>query len=70
MAVQILSDIDLESPGSGAYGVFKITPYPPYLALLGDIGYVAPHEDKFLAVLTEPLRQFKIVFLVPGNHEA
>ena len=68
MALQILSDLHLEAPQ--AYDVFKIVPKAPYLALLGDIGNVVPHKDDFLAFLTLQLKQFRIVFFVPGNHEA
>ncbi|KAK2599186.1 hypothetical protein QQS21_005377 [Conoideocrella luteorostrata] len=68
MAVQILSDLHLESPP--AYDVFEIVPKAPYLALLGDIGNIAAHKDGCLAFLTRQLRQFKAVLFVPGNHEA
>jgi hypothetical protein len=50
MAVQILSDLHSEAPK--AYDVFNILPKAPYLALLGDIGNVAPHKEDFLAFLT------------------
>lgn len=68
MAVQVLSDLHLEAPK--AYDVFEIVPKAPYLALLGDIGNVASHKDDCLGFLTRQLAQFRIVFLVPGNHEA
>jgi len=67
MALQILSDLHLESPK--AYDIFKIIPRAPYLALLGDIGTVATHKADFLAFLTAQLRQFHTVLFVPGNHE-
>ncbi|KAJ5544852.1 hypothetical protein N7461_007156 [Penicillium sp. DV-2018c] len=38
MMFQIISDLHLESPA--AYDVFEVNPKAPYLALLGDIGYV------------------------------
>ncbi|CCF43585.1 calcineurin-like phosphoesterase [Colletotrichum higginsianum] len=68
MAVQILSDLHLESPK--AYDIFQIVPKAPILALLGDIGNVAAHKDDCLAFLTQQLRQFRAVLFVPGNHEA
>jgi predicted phosphodiesterase len=68
MAIQVLSDLHLEAPK--AYDIFEITPKAPYLALLGDIGNVAAHKDDCLGFLTRQLQQFRIVFFVPGNHEA
>ncbi|KAK3371705.1 Metallo-dependent phosphatase-like protein [Lasiosphaeria ovina] len=68
MAVQVVSDLHLESPK--AYDVFELEPKAPYLALLGDIGNVAAHKDDCLAFLTRQLRQFRAVLFVPGNHEA
>lgn len=68
MAIQILSDLHLESPK--AYDVFEITPKAPILALLGDIGNIAAHKDDCLNFLTQQLRQFRVVLFVPGNHEA
>ena len=66
MEIQILSDLHLEAPKG--YDVFEITPTAPYLALLGDIGNTA-HKGEFRAFLTQQLKQFRAVFLVPGNHE-
>lgn len=63
--LQILSDIHLEAPK--AYDIFAITPSAPYLALLGDIGCVK--DDDYFTFLTAHLAQFKIVFLLLGNHE-
>ncbi|KAI5920662.1 Ser/Thr protein phosphatase superfamily [Camillea tinctor] len=68
MAIQILSDLHLETPK--AYDIFDIVPKAEYLALLGDIGYIAAHKDDCLAFLTRQLRQFKALLFVPGNHEA
>jgi predicted phosphodiesterase len=68
MAVQVLSDLHLEAPK--AYDVFEIVPKAPYLALLGDIGNIESHKDNCLGFLTRQLIQFRIVFFVPGNHEA
>ncbi|KAK4173189.1 Metallo-dependent phosphatase-like protein [Triangularia setosa] len=70
---QILSDLHLEiSPSTRypeyGYTTFHITPRAPYLALLGDIGLIA-HRDSLRQFLLAQLRQFKVVFYVPGNHE-
>lgn len=63
--IQILSDLHLESPQ--AYDVFHIEPKAPYLALVGDIGYVK--DRGFFDFLRKQLRVFRVVFLVLGNHE-
>ena len=68
MALQILSDLHLESPKG--YDIFSIVPCAPHLALLGDIGTVTPHKAEFLAFLTRQLKQFRTVLFVPGNHES
>ncbi|CAG9952307.1 unnamed protein product [Clonostachys rosea f. rosea IK726] len=68
MEIQILSDLHLETPRS--YDIFEIVPKAPYLALLGDIGNVGSDQSEFLDWITRQLRQFRAVFLVPGNHEA
>ena len=68
MAVQILSDLHLETPK--AYDVFNIMPKAPYLALLGDIGNVVSQKDDYLAFLTRQLNQFHAVLFILGNHEA
>ncbi|KAL4971053.1 Ser/Thr protein phosphatase superfamily [Aspergillus stella-maris] len=65
-SIQIVSDLHLETPA--AYDVFEITPNAPYLALLGDIGYVK--DDGYFEFLRKQLTAFEIVFLVLGNHEA
>ncbi|KAJ5751367.1 hypothetical protein N7533_008395 [Penicillium manginii] len=63
--LQILSDLHLESPQ--AYDIFHIEAKAPYLALVGDIGYV---KDKgFFNFLRRQLNVFRVVFLVVGNHE-
>ncbi|KAI1091133.1 Ser/Thr protein phosphatase superfamily [Rostrohypoxylon terebratum] len=64
--VQVVSDLHLENPK--AYDVFEITPNAPFLALLGDIGYVT-HREEYSGFLMAQLTKFKIVFLVMGNHE-
>lgn len=68
MAIQILSDLHLESPK--AYDTFEVVVSAPYLALLGDIGYAARHKDDLLAFLKAMLHRFRAVLFVPGNHEA
>lgn len=66
LRLQILSDLHLESPQ--AYDIFYISPQAPFLALLGDIGYVT--DEGFFLFLRKQLAIFRIVFLVLGNHEA
>lgn len=68
MDIQIVSDLHLEAPKG--YVVVEIVPKAPYLALLGDVGHAVQHKDDFLDFLTRKLMQFRIVFFVPGNHEA
>lgn len=65
MAIQILSDLHLETPI--AYDLFDIPPKAPYLALLGDIGNVK--DEGLFAFLEAQLRKFQIVFFLLGNHE-
>ncbi|KAI4860834.1 Ser/Thr protein phosphatase superfamily [Hypoxylon rubiginosum] len=67
VALQIISDLHLENPK--AYDIFEITPKAPYLALLGDIGYLVRHEADYLGFLKRQLTKFRAVFLVLGNHE-
>jgi len=43
MAVQIVSDLHLETPK--AYDIFEIEPKAPVLALLGDIGNIVLHKE-------------------------
>lgn len=66
LRLQILSDLHLESPA--AYDVFNINPKAPFLALLGDIGYVV--DEGFFAFLRKQLATFQVVSLVLGNHQA
>ncbi|KAJ9287203.1 hypothetical protein DTO021C3_5121 [Paecilomyces variotii] len=63
--IQILSDLHLETPP--AYDIFTIVPKAPFLALLGDIGYVK--DDGFFDFIRTQLQRFRVVFLVLGNHE-
>lgn len=64
-AIQILSDLHLEAPKS--YDVFEVTPTAPCLALIGDIGCVK--DDGYLPFIERQLAQFRVVFLLLGNHE-
>lgn len=64
-SIQILSDLHLEAPKG--YDVFEIAPKAPYLALIGDIGCVKDAE--YFAFISKQLCNFKIVFLILGNHE-
>ncbi|KAB8213095.1 hypothetical protein BDV33DRAFT_197103 [Aspergillus novoparasiticus] len=66
LQLQILSDLHLESPA--AYDMFNIDPKAPFLALLGDVGYVK--DEGFFLFLRKQLAKFRVVFLVLGNHEA
>ncbi|KAF2158697.1 hypothetical protein M409DRAFT_61418 [Zasmidium cellare ATCC 36951] len=66
--MQVLSDLHLETPKS--YDLFDITPKADYLALLGDIGNIVPHREECLAFLRRQLQHFRVILLVPGNHEA
>ncbi|KAK6949615.1 hypothetical protein Daesc_009698 [Daldinia eschscholtzii] len=51
------------------YDDFEIPPRSPHLALLGDIGCVKKDEEKYIAFLRRQLANFRVVFLVLGNHE-
>ncbi|KAK0707390.1 Metallo-dependent phosphatase-like protein [Lasiosphaeris hirsuta] len=66
---QIVSDLHLDN--SRLYDTW-IKPSAPYLALLGDIGIITPnHRDQLAQFLRmKCLKRFKVVFYVPGNHEA
>ncbi|RYP77022.1 hypothetical protein DL771_001312 [Monosporascus sp. 5C6A] len=66
VAIQIVSDLHLESPK--AYDIFNIPAKAPYLALLGDIGYIK-HAEEYIAFLKRQLSTFRVVFFVLGNHE-
>ncbi|KEY73779.1 hypothetical protein S7711_03086 [Stachybotrys chartarum IBT 7711] len=68
MSIQIMSDLHLEM--ANEYATFHITPTADYLGLLGDIGNVVKHKEKFFEFITRQLLQFKAVLFVPGNHEA
>ncbi|KAJ6445427.1 ankyrin repeats (3 copies) domain-containing protein [Purpureocillium lavendulum] len=68
MAVQILSDLHLETPK--AYDIFDVVPKAPVLALLGDIGNIVLHKEDCLDFFSRQLAQFRAVLFVPGNHEA
>ncbi|KAF3913099.1 hypothetical protein AA313_de0201060 [Arthrobotrys entomopaga] len=63
--IQVVSDLHLESPS--AYDIFELEPTAPYLALLGDIGNT--RDPGLLDFLRRMLKQYDLVFFVPGNHE-
>lgn len=65
LRIQLLSDLHLETPKS--YDIFEVTPAAPYLALLGDIGCVK--DSGYFDFILKQLSQFRIVFLLLGNHE-
>lgn len=65
-AFQINSDLHLEI--GQQYSSFEIKPSADYLILAGDIGRLIDYED-FLGFLRIQTAQFKLVFLVLGNHE-
>lgn len=65
MALQIVSDLHLETPAT--YDLFDIPAQAPFLALLGDVGNV--RDDGFFEFIEGLLSKFRIVFLVLGNHE-
>lgn len=64
-AFQIISDLHLETMPK--YGHFKLKQTAPYLALLGDIGYVG-HPELF-SFLELQVKRYWAVFFVLGNHE-
>lgn len=63
--LQIISDLHLESPLG--YDLFEIPVNAPYLALLGDIGWVK--NEGLFTFLEAQLQAFKVVFFILGNHE-
>ncbi|KAI9675321.1 MAG: hypothetical protein M1817_001224 [Caeruleum heppii] len=65
VAFQIISDLHLETQQT--YSQFKLRQTAPYLALLGDIGYVG--NDELFAFLQQQMRRYWAVFFVLGNHE-
>lgn len=65
LRLQIVSDLHLETPA--VYDIYEIKPQAPFLALLGDVGYVK--DEGFFHFLRRQLAIFQIVFLVLGNHE-
>lgn len=55
--IQIVSDLHMEMEE-----YLRITPYAPYLALLGDIG--APFQPHYAAFLEAQSTQFQHVFVI------
>ena len=79
MRIQLLSDLHLEvermsnAPDSDRDGDlykfdFPADPTADALALVGDIG--TTNEERLFKWIRAQLARFKIVFFVPGNHEA
>lgn len=76
--IQLLSDLHLEMPRPrSSYGRYNghdqvyeydFPPRADVLALLGDIG--TTREDHLFSWLSMQLQRFKLVFFLPGNHEA
>lgn len=67
---QIMSDLHLETPlARPTYEDFaaSFVPRSPYLALLGDIGYI--RDARLFQFLERQLHLFQIVFFLLGNHE-
>ena len=65
VSFQIASDLHLETQQK--YGQFKLKQRAPYLALLGDIGYVG--NDELFSFLELQIKRYWAVFFVLGNHE-
>lgn len=63
---QVLSDLHLEI--NQQYQSYEIPPCADYLILAGDIGRLADY-DSYREFLQKQTQQFKLVFLVLGNHE-
>ncbi|KAK6512304.1 hypothetical protein TWF481_001194 [Arthrobotrys musiformis] len=61
----IFADLHLESKFE--YATFSLNLVSPYLALLGDIGNT--RDDALFTFFKRMLKQYTIVFFVPGNHE-
>lgn len=63
---QILSDLHLEIDQQ--YNTYTIRPCAEYLILAGDIGRLTDY-DPYRDFLHRQTSQFKLVFLILGNHE-
>lgn len=68
MKIQIVSDIHLESTAKPIKRLEEyLTPSAPYLALLGDIGWI--RDPLLKQFLTKVCTMYQKVFYVYGNHE-
>lgn len=66
ISFQVLSDLHLEI--NQQYESYEIPLCADYLILAGDIGRLADY-DKYRDFLHKQTQQFKLVFLILGNHE-
>ncbi|KAH8883278.1 putative calcineurin-like phosphoesterase [Thozetella sp. PMI_491] len=64
--VQLLSDLHLEV--GQQYSSFTIPRSAPFLLLAGDIGRLIDY-DQYLSFLQQQVANYKVIFLVLGNHE-
>eukprot|EP01113_Clastostelium_recurvatum_P002326 TRINITY_DN10965_c0_g2_i1.p1 TRINITY_DN10965_c0_g2~~TRINITY_DN10965_c0_g2_i1.p1 ORF type:complete len:236 (-),score=27.31 TRINITY_DN10965_c0_g2_i1:247-954(-) len=66
--VQLVSDVHVEFPRTTErLDPRTLQPQAPYLALLGDIGY--PSKQEYKDLLLKASDDFKMVFIIAGNHE-
>ncbi|KAJ5106502.1 calcineurin-like phosphoesterase [Penicillium angulare] len=63
---QVLSDLHLEI--NRQYPSYEIPKRAEHLILAGDIGRLTDYDD-YRNFLQKQTNQFKLVFLIPGNHE-
>ena len=74
MRFQLISDLHLEVIRAGDERedqylfTFPVDPSADAIALVGDIG--ATNDDRLFTWIRAQLVRFKVVFFVPGNHEA
>ncbi|KAJ5143447.1 calcineurin-like phosphoesterase [Penicillium bovifimosum] len=66
VSFQVLSDLHLEV--NRQYPSYEIPVCAEYLILAGDIGRLTDYDD-YRNFLQKQTDRFKLVFLVPGNHE-
>lgn len=66
VSFQVLSDLHLEI--NRQYLSYEIPVCAEHLILAGDIGRLTDYED-YRNFLQKQTARFKLVFLIPGNHE-
>ena len=66
VSFQVLSDLHLEI--NRQYLSYEIPDCAEHLILAGDIGRFRDYDD-YRSFLQKQTAQFKLVFLIPGNHE-